>query len=612
MKNIIIFVFIFVKVLSVSGLTDIDQLNNFFNKYITDDYLKTTKNKELVNISTVDGKITSKITSIYIKVGSSDTKNQNFNFSEFPILSELKYLNLTGTDNFNIELYSRIFEKEKYPKLKQLIVEKLYIKKFSNNYPSSSPIEKLILKNCHISEFPSQLEALENLKELNLSQNKIISLPEINFPILEKLIISENQINKLIIPKNIEYIDASENYITYLSKNSKNDKLKELIIARNYENIQIEDIFFNDLDQLKIIDLHDSNINNLPDSIFGLKNVEKLDLSGKQSTKMDIINFKDKSRIKECKFNDNIISCYQESTCSNISSGIYEPCSEETIEEHVNNIYPHSNKPLTVIVILLVIILGIVGCIWMYKIYQKRKQLKDADVIVSPTSNYYDNIINNNVGTNEKSTNRNTQISFPDTLINSNGSVSPVSPESHISVSLNNVQNPNNLTANSTSLNNNMGRSPSVPVGHTTRPIMRSPTAPSGHSTIPMPRSRSVSTRYSVSNSINSYTNSNGSVSMDMTNLMVNNNPVIGNEKNKKLFNNQANSHLAGSSSSSINQKISSLNNNNNEANIQELEEIRLKKKILQEREIIEKHNFYNNYDDQDDPDNNLPPYSEI
>jgi len=327
---------------------------------------------------------------------------------------------------------------------------------------------------------------------------------------------------------------------------------------------------------------------------------------------MDIINFKDKSRIKECKFNDNIISCYQESTCSNISSGIYEPCSEETIEEHVNNIYPHSNKPLTVIVILLVIILGIVGCIWMYKIYQKRKQLKDADVIVSPTSNYYDNIINNNVGTNEKSTNRNTQISFPDTLINSNGSVSPVSPESHISVSLNNVQNPNNLTANSTSLNNNMGRSPSVPVGHTTRPIMRSPTAPSGHSTIPMPRSRSVSTRYSVSNSINSYTNSNGSVSMDMTNLMVNNNPVIGNEKNKKLFNNQANSHLAGSSSSSINQKISSLNNNNNEANIQELEEIRLKKKILQEREIIEKHNFYNNYDDQDDPDNNLPPYSEI
>jgi len=64
MKNIIIFIFIFVKALSVFGLTDIDQLNNYFNKYITNDYLKKPENKELVNISTVDGKITSKITSM--------------------------------------------------------------------------------------------------------------------------------------------------------------------------------------------------------------------------------------------------------------------------------------------------------------------------------------------------------------------------------------------------------------------------------------------------------------------------------------------------------------------------------------------------------------------
>lgn len=403
--------------------------------------------------------------------------------------------------------------------------------------------------------------------------------------------------------------------------------MEELIIKDNNEILRIDDDFFNGLDQLKIIDFQKSNIVSLPDSIFGLKNVEKLNLSvGNESGKMDIIKFmsdndNDNNIIKKCYFNDEKISCYQKSACAEINDQTSDEkyndriCSEEIIEEHIKNIYPHSNKTLTVIVVLLVIILGIVGCLWMYKIYQKRKQLKDADVIVSPTkntSNYYDEIINNNIGANEKSSNRNTQISFPDTPINSNIFVSPISQESHTSISLNNVQNLNDLTANSTSLNNNMGRSPSVPVEHTTRPIMRSPTAPSGHSTIPMPRSRSLSTRYSVSNSINSYTNSNGNISMDMTNLMVNNNSVIGNEKNKMLYNNQPYSHysMAGSSSS-VDQKVI-MSNSNNEPNIQELEEIRLKKKILQEREMMEKHNFYDNYDDQDDPDNNLPPYSEI
>jgi len=468
---------------------------------------------------------------------------------------------------------------------------------------------------------------LKNLKVLDLSVNDFESIPDINFPNLEKLTINNmKKMIKLVIPENIKIIEANNNSFTELSnKSSKNSKLEELIISGNSLEMKINQFFFNGLDQLKIIDFHNSKINELPNSIFGLKNLEKLDLSGIKSTEMEIINFGGKE-IEECNFNDANILCYQPSTCSNISPGEYEPCSDKTIDEIRSNITQHSNKTKTIIVILLVIILGVVGCVWMYKIYRKRKQLKDADVIVSPTkntSNYYDDLISNAIGADEKSSNRNTQTSFPP--INSNGSVLPVSPESHTSISLNNVQNSNNLaansnnlTANSTSVSSNinhMGRSPSVPVGHTTGPIMRSPTAPSGHSTIPMPRSRSVSTRYSTTNSINSFNNNNGNVSIDMTNLMVNNNVVIGNEKNKMLFNNQPYSHysMAGSSSSSINinQKVP-MNENNNEANIQELEDIRLKKKILQEREMMEKYNIYNNYDDQDDPDNNLPPYSEI
>jgi len=67
MRNIIFLIFFFAKVLSVYGLvepkTDFEKLNNFFNKYIFDDYLNTT-NKNLVNITIAnDGK---SITSMYV------------------------------------------------------------------------------------------------------------------------------------------------------------------------------------------------------------------------------------------------------------------------------------------------------------------------------------------------------------------------------------------------------------------------------------------------------------------------------------------------------------------------------------------------------------------
>jgi len=76
---------------------------------------------------------------------------------------------------------------------------------------------------------------------------------------------------------------------------------------------------------------------------------------------------------------------------------------------------------------------------------------------------------------------------------------------------------------------------------------------------------------------------------------------TVYNMNNNNMYNY---SNFAGSSSSSSNQKL-------NEINSQDIDDIKLKKKILQEKMNLEKFNMNQN-NNQNDPDNNLPPYSEL
>jgi len=79
-------------------------------------------------------------------------------------------------------------------------------------------------------------------------------------------------------------------------------------------------------------------------------------------------------------------------------------------------------------------------------------------------------------------------------------------------------------------------------------------------------------------------------------------------------YNNYNNMNMAGSSSSSSDTKNKNVFINDYGLSVDDVDDIKLKKKILQEKELSEKYNLLNNNnpDDQDDKDNNLPPYSTI
>jgi len=109
----------------------------------------------------------------------------------------------------------------------------------------------------------------------------------------------------------------------------KQPSLKTLKVDSEY----VEDIT-TDIDlncPLEEITLNNTKIKNLPNSIFKLNKLKKIELGNNSSMNVKIVKFKN-SPI-ECNFEKTKIDCYQEGACSNISSSNYKNCTDDDIIE---------------------------------------------------------------------------------------------------------------------------------------------------------------------------------------------------------------------------------------------------------------------------------------
>jgi len=82
---------------------------------------------------------------------------------------------------------------------------------------------------------------------------------------------------------------------------------------------------------LEELTLNNTQIENLPNSLFKLKSLKKIELGNNSLMNVKIVKFKN-SPI-ECNFENTTIDCYQEGACSNIFSSEYRKCSEDEINE---------------------------------------------------------------------------------------------------------------------------------------------------------------------------------------------------------------------------------------------------------------------------------------
>jgi len=110
-------------------------------------------------------------------------------------------------------------------------------------------------------------------------------------------------------------------------------KLKTLIVDVNYVDSIATNI--NPNCSLEELTLNNTKIENLPNSIFKLNNLKKIELGNNSSMNVKIVKFKN-SPI-ECNFENTNIDCYQDGACSNISSNNYKKCTDDEIKEIIGN-----------------------------------------------------------------------------------------------------------------------------------------------------------------------------------------------------------------------------------------------------------------------------------
>jgi leucine-rich repeat protein SHOC2 len=136
-------------------------------------------------------------------------------------------------------------------------------------------IEELCLGGSAIAELPETFCDLVNLKYLNMAQNDLIALPKCmaNFSKLTELNLSANKLEE------ISAINSMASLISLDLSGNENLDTKALEALEGLERLQT-------------LDLSYLNIVNLPKSIYLLKNLKELILTGVNIDKKNIENLK--------------------------------------------------------------------------------------------------------------------------------------------------------------------------------------------------------------------------------------------------------------------------------------------------------------------------------
>ncbi|KAH8311332.1 hypothetical protein KR044_005721 [Drosophila immigrans] len=119
----------------------------------------------------------------------------------------------------------------------------------------------LLLANNHITELPPDIVNMRSLQKLDLMKNDLVSLPE-DMGLLRKL----------------QCLYIQHNDIKELPSFEGNETLNELHASNNFIELVPKDLCSN-LPHLKIFDLRDNKITQLPDEVCLLRNLNRLDVS---------------------------------------------------------------------------------------------------------------------------------------------------------------------------------------------------------------------------------------------------------------------------------------------------------------------------------------------
>lgn len=149
-----------------------------------------------------------------------------------------------------------------------------------------SRYEKRIVMKCdeNDSRFPIELLNLWDLTELEIIGGNFTYFPE-DISILtrlKKLSLISTKI--AVIPKevfqlpNLSYLSLKNNRLNSLPQLETASHLKQLILGRNYLHTHSLETFFNELPHLHYLDLGHNFIKDIPESIYRLTKIRRLNL----------------------------------------------------------------------------------------------------------------------------------------------------------------------------------------------------------------------------------------------------------------------------------------------------------------------------------------------
>ncbi|KAL7019876.1 hypothetical protein ACKWTF_011282 [Chironomus riparius] len=157
--------------------------------------------------------------------------------------------------------------------------------------PSLQNLEVLQMRNTqrNLLNFPTSLDNLNNLVELDISENNLPKIPEVVFNLinLKRLNVSENEI-KEISPKiealqKLETLNLSRNELTTLPNTlCKLSKLRKLYINENSLNFDGIPSGIGKLGSLEIFSAACNQLEMVPESLFRCGSLKKLNLSFNQ------------------------------------------------------------------------------------------------------------------------------------------------------------------------------------------------------------------------------------------------------------------------------------------------------------------------------------------
>lgn len=275
--------------------------------------------------------------------------DSNLNLTRFKI--DFPNVNFLLVMHRDMKVIEKLFRGKSFPAIAEIkIISEKHNHRFVSDrrnalymsFLGSLPdIESVVLSHHNFRTIVSDLETNLNMKNMEISLNKIEYLKKrtfSNFKKLEKLNIRGNFLEKLnenIFDENLELklLDVSSNELSSLPEQifCRNIKLQKLLIFKNYikkispnlfeklgELMEInmsenqidgipENLFVHNL-QLKIVKFSQNKLKAIPKKLFqGLAQLEQVRFDGNQIVSLDAV-FKDTIRLKSTYFGKNEIN----------------------------------------------------------------------------------------------------------------------------------------------------------------------------------------------------------------------------------------------------------------------------------------------------------------